>query len=131
VRIWEPRWVTSSGREMRVSPSAYYNVFGDSALTWNVVTEMSAEGDPVQGRARSLNLARLLWRDELPDTHSTVTGVDIYLAEYRLQAPSDRFPPTPIAQTMLYTFPLAELSEGGTAALTPGEGISPQESMTR
>ena len=111
VQVWEARWVTSGGREMRASPSAYYNVFGKSGLTWNVTSDaMLRKGDPEQDQARSLNLVRLLWQRELPDIQRNVAAVNVYRVEYRLQAPSDRFPAAFVAQSILYTFPLQEIT---------------------
>jgi predicted DCC family thiol-disulfide oxidoreductase YuxK len=110
IQVWEARWVTSEGREIRVSPNAYYGLFGNSGLTWNITSdEMLRGGDSEQNQARSLNLVRSLWKYELTDIQRNVTAVNIYRVEYRLQPPSDRFPAAVVAQSILYTFPLAKI----------------------
>lgn len=110
VQVWEARWVTSSGREIRVSPNAYYGVFGNSGLTWKITSdEMLRVGDSEQDQARSLNLIRSLWQRELPDIQRNVTAVNIYRVEYKLQPPSDQFPAALVAQSILYTFSLAKI----------------------
>jgi predicted DCC family thiol-disulfide oxidoreductase YuxK len=122
VRVWEARWVTSGGEEIQVSPSAYFKAFGNPGLSWSVVTGLYWDLNSDEVHERSLNLARLLWRDELPAIRNTVTAVDIYRAEYRLQAPSDRFPAEVTKRSMLYTFPLTLLSEA--PASRPPAGVS-------
>jgi len=112
VQVWEARWVTSSGREMRISPSAYDSVFANSSLTWKVTTdEMLRVGDPVRDEARSLNLARSLWHREPQDIRRKITAANIYRSEYRLQPPSDRFPAALVAQSLLYTFSLSRIEQ--------------------
>jgi hypothetical protein len=78
VKVWEARWVTSSGQQMQISPTAYDNVFADSAVSWNITNgELLRTVAPEQDQARSLNLVRLLWQHELPDIQRNVTAVKI------------------------------------------------------
>ena len=107
VQVWEARWLTLTGPEIPVSPIAYHRVFSSSGLTWNIVShEMLRQEDPERDQARSLNLIRLLWQREPPDTQRNITAVNIYLADYRLHAPSDGPPAALVSQKILYTFPL-------------------------
>jgi predicted DCC family thiol-disulfide oxidoreductase YuxK len=116
VYTWEARWVTSDGQEIQVSPNAYFKAFGNPGLSWSVVTGLYWDPDSVEVHERSLNLVRLLWSDELPGIRKTVTAVDVYRAEYKLEAPSDRFPAAVIQRSMLYTFPMALLLEPAASA---------------
>jgi len=111
VRIWEARWVTSSGSEMRVSPSAYYSAFGNTGLAMRITSfEMLREGDPEEDEARSLRLVRLLWQRELPDIRRNISAVNVYHARYYgRQPPSDRFRAALMAQSILYSFPIQKI----------------------
>jgi predicted DCC family thiol-disulfide oxidoreductase YuxK len=112
VEVWEARWVTSSGREILVSPIAYDHAFANSPLTLAITSdEMLRRTDPEQDQTRSLNLIRLLLRREPPEIQRNIRAVNIYRAEYKLQAPSDRFPAALVAQAILYTFPRSRIDE--------------------
>jgi predicted DCC family thiol-disulfide oxidoreductase YuxK len=109
--IWEARWVTSNGREIRVSPTAYYSAFGNAGLAWNMTRwGIFRGGDPEESRARSLGLVRLLWQRELPSVQPNITGAKVYRVEYRLQPPAGRFPAALVAQRILYAFPLPSIT---------------------
>jgi predicted DCC family thiol-disulfide oxidoreductase YuxK len=127
VHIWEARWVTSDGKEIEVSPSAYFTAFGNPGLTWNVLADRDWNPDSVEIYGRSLNLTRLLWKDELPDIRKTVTAVNVYRSEYRLEAPSDRFPAAVVKRSMLYTFPVTLLSDTPASALPAGVDLPRQD----
>jgi predicted DCC family thiol-disulfide oxidoreductase YuxK len=124
VKILEARWVTSDGQEVQISPSAYFKASGNPTQTFNVLTGLYWNGNSVEVHQRSLDLARLLWSDEVPEIRNTVAAVDIYRAEYRLEAPSDRFPAAFVKRTILYTFPATLLSETPASALPGGVGLS-------
>lgn len=110
VEVWEARWVTSTGREIPVSPIAYDRMFANSALTWTLTSsEMLRKTDPDQDQTRSLNFTRLLWQREPPEIQRDIRAVDIYRADYTLQAPSDRIPAALVSRTILYTFPLSSI----------------------
>jgi predicted DCC family thiol-disulfide oxidoreductase YuxK len=110
LQIWEARWVTSNGSEIRVSPTAYNNVFGNPGLAWSITTgALLRSATPEQGQLRSLNLVRLLWQGELPNVQPDITGVNIYRAEYKLRSPADQFPAALVGQRILYTFPLSRI----------------------
>ena len=105
-----PRWVRSTGREIPVSPIAYDRVFANSVLTWTLTSsEMLRKTDPDQDQTRSLNFTRLLWQREPPEIQRDIRAVDIYRADYTLQAPSDRIPAALVSRTILYTFPLSSI----------------------
>jgi hypothetical protein len=110
VQVWEARWVLPNGREMRVSPRAYNNVFGTWNVTWDVTTyEMLRTASAEQDQERSLNLAHLLWQREDPSIQRNVMAVNIYRSDYRLQAPAPQFPAELVAQTCLYAFPVSRI----------------------
>jgi len=110
VEVWEARWVLPSGREVRVSPRAYNNVFGTWNVTWNVTTyEMLRAASAEQDEKRSLNLAHLLWQREDPSIQQEVMAVNIYRTDYRLQAPAPQFPAELVDQTRLYAFSLSRI----------------------
>jgi len=114
IQMWEARWVTSSGREMRISPTAYNRAFGSPSLTWNITTGMLVDEDTAQGQTRSLDLVRLLWRNEIPDVRRSVTAVDIYRTEYTLHS-SDSAPAALLEGDLLHKFRLKLFSEEGTS----------------
>jgi hypothetical protein len=123
VAVWEARWVTSGGGEIRVSPSAYDHAFGNSGLVWNITTGM-LEGDPTSSQARSLDLVRLLWRGETPEIRRSATAVNIYRAEYRLQPDVNAMP---LSQSLLHTFPIGRVSGAGSSGLARAQtGIDPR-----
>jgi predicted DCC family thiol-disulfide oxidoreductase YuxK len=117
ITIWEARWVMSSGPEIRVSPVAYDRAFGSTGLVWNITSGMVQEGDPERSQARSLDLVRLLWRNEIPEIRGSATAVNIYRTEYKLQ-PYDNA--VPLTETLLYSFPVRLVSEVGSSALLNG-----------
>jgi predicted DCC family thiol-disulfide oxidoreductase YuxK len=125
IAVWEARWVTSSGGEIRVSPSAYDQAFGNSALVWNITTGMAGERDPARSQARSLDLVRLLWRAETPEIRQSATAVNIYRAEYRLQADENA---RPLRESLLHSFPLGLIAGAGSPGLParPQAGLDPQ-----
>ena len=112
IKMWEARWVTSSGREMRISPTAYDRTFGNPSLTMDITTRMLAEEGSERGQARSLDLVRLLWRSEIPDIRRSVTAVNIYQSEYTFGF-SDAARGTLLRENLLHTFPLNLFSEEG------------------
>jgi hypothetical protein len=114
INIWEARWVTSSGREMRISPTAYDHAFGNPSLAETITTRMLAEEDSERGQAGSLDLVRLLWRSEIPDIRQSVTAVIIYRTEYTLHS-SDNAPAALVRESLLHTFPLKLFSEERTS----------------
>jgi hypothetical protein len=125
VQIWEARWVTSSGREMRISPTAYNDALGNSSLTWDILTRMLAENDSERGQVRSLGLVRLLWRREIPDIRRSITAVKIYRTEYMLQ-PSDEAPVALLRESLLHTFPLKRFSTEGASPFASTSPYWPQ-----
>jgi hypothetical protein len=112
IEIWEARWVTSSGLEMRITPAAYDRAFGDAPLTMMITTGMLEEQESERGRARSLDLVRLLWRDENPDVRRLIAAVNIYSAEYALQS-SHGGPPVLLREKLLHTFSLELFAKEG------------------
>jgi predicted DCC family thiol-disulfide oxidoreductase YuxK len=116
VQVWEARWVTPSGREMQISPSAYDHVFASSSLSLNITSyQMLEVRDPERDQARSLNLVRLLWQHESPNIQRNITAVNIYRVEYKLQSPRDRLPAALLTQSFLYAFPLQEITGNSTS----------------
>jgi len=110
VQVWEARWVLPSGREVRVSPRAYNNLFGSWNVTWNVTTlEMLRPARADQDEERSLKLAHLLWEHEEPSVKRRAMAVNIYRSDYKLQAPAGQFPAELAAQNRLYAFPLSPI----------------------
>jgi predicted DCC family thiol-disulfide oxidoreductase YuxK len=110
IEVWEARWVTLGGNEIRISPTAYYDLFGNAGITWNVTSrEILRATNSEQGQASSLNLVQLLWQHELPNIRRNVIAVNVYRAEYRLQPPTGQFPAMLLAQRILYTFPLSKI----------------------
>ena len=97
---------------MRISPTAYDHAFGNPSLAGNITTRMLTEEDSERCQADSLNLVRLLWRDEIPDIRRSVTAVNIYRTEYALHS-SDNAPAAPVKESLLHTFPLRLFSEEG------------------
>jgi predicted DCC family thiol-disulfide oxidoreductase YuxK len=110
--IWEARWVTGHGRELRISARAYDGLYANSNLTWNVLTGAAHDPNPQRSRTRSLDLVRALWRIESPDVRESATAVRIYRARYRLK-PSEHGPGTLLQETLIYTFPVKVVLENG------------------
>ena len=112
VQVWEGRWVTSTGREIPVSPVAYDRAFANPSLSWTLTSgDMLRAANPEQDQTRSLNFIRFLWQQEPAEIQRDIRAVNIYRAEYRLQAPSDGIPAALVAQTILYTFPRSSIDE--------------------
>jgi predicted DCC family thiol-disulfide oxidoreductase YuxK len=105
VEIWEAWWVVLGGHEVRVSARTYDTAFGNSGLIWNLVSDARDED-----QARSLDLARALWRGESPDVRQSVIAVRIYRARYRLQLPEHALA-KPLSATLLHTFPVELVSQ--------------------
>jgi predicted DCC family thiol-disulfide oxidoreductase YuxK len=122
IKIWEARWVTSNGREIRVSPTSYDHAFGNAPLTMTITTGMLAEQESERGQARSLHLVRLLWRNEVPEIRRSATAVNIYSAEYKIRPPNNA-PFVPLRESLLHTFPLVLFSKEGPS---PSVSTSPQ-----
>jgi predicted DCC family thiol-disulfide oxidoreductase YuxK len=112
VDVWEGRWVTSQGSELKISPSAYDGVYQSSNLTWNVLTSAAHDPNPAHSQTRSLDLVRALWRAEAENVRESVTAVNIYSARYRLK-PSDDAPGVLLKETLIDTFPVETISENG------------------
>ena len=110
--IWEARWVTADGRELRISPRAYDGLYANSNLTWNVLTAAAHDPDPERSLTRSLALVRALWRIESLDLRESVTAVKIYHARYLLK-PSDNVPGTLLEERLIHTFPVEVVSRTG------------------
>jgi predicted DCC family thiol-disulfide oxidoreductase YuxK len=110
VDIWEARWVTADKHELRVSPQAYSDLYENSNLTWNVLTNAGHDPNPERHQKRSLDLVRALWRTESQDVRESVVAVKIYRARYRLE-PSEHGPGTLLRESLIQTFPVEVVSE--------------------
>jgi hypothetical protein len=132
VHVWEAYWVTSDGKEVRVSPNAYFKLSGNSGLTWSIVTDLYWNGNAAEVRERSLDLTRLLWRNESSNIRNTVTAVSVYFSDYRLEAPTplDRYPALLVGRKLLYTFPASLLSSGPASTLPAEVGADATPSPT-
>jgi len=75
---------------------------------------MLVDEDTAQGQTRSLDLVRLLWRNEIPDVRRSATAVDIYRTEYALHS-SDSAPAALLEGDLLHKFRLKLFSEEGTS----------------
>jgi predicted DCC family thiol-disulfide oxidoreductase YuxK len=117
--IWEARAVLSSGREMRISARAYAATFGTPARCWRAAQGIKREADPDRHRARSLQLARSLWRHEAAAIRESAVSVNIYHNEYSLD-PSHRMP---IRRRLIHIFPVALIS-GTEPIFSDGSNIS-------
>jgi hypothetical protein len=125
IEIWEARWVSSSGRETRISPTAYDRTFGNAPLTMTITTGMLATEGSERGQARSLELVRLLWRSEIPDIRRSAAAVNVYSTEYTLKS-SDNAPAVLLGESLLYTFPLELFSKEDTSLFVSTSPHRPQ-----
>jgi hypothetical protein len=105
VELWEARWVTSDGREVRVSPGAYWATFGNPGMTWEMAVRTRPDSNAAASRAHSLNLVRALWRSETLDVRTRVSDVRVYVARYRLQ-PTVHSIGILGSETLIETFPV-------------------------
>ncbi len=103
--VWRACWV-ENGREVYVGPPVYYKTFGNTSMTWSLLTDMHQTD-----QARSLDLARALWRAESPSVKQSVEEVHIYRATYRLKSPGPEGL-EPFQATLLYSFPVESVSQG-------------------
>jgi hypothetical protein len=108
--IWEAQWVTADGRELRISPRAYYGLYANSNLTWNVLVSAAHDPNPERSLTRSIDLVRALWRTESVDVRESVTAVKIYRARYLLK-PSGDVPGTLLEESLIHTFPVEVVSK--------------------
>lgn len=111
IRTFEYRWGLSDNSERRVSPTAYWQTFRNSGLTWNIMTQLESDQASEANRARALDLAKALWQAELPNVRGSAVNLRLYQVRYRLQSA-----PGPLAklidQTPTYTFPIKLLLTG-------------------
>ena len=106
---WEARTVLTTGAEVRISPRAYRRALGSTARAWTVSRAIRDERDPERHRARSLDLARLLWSHE-PDA---VREATVAIRIYRVRYSTDPSEPDPRDLRLLHTFPVESLRKPG------------------
>jgi hypothetical protein len=102
VELWEARTVVADGREVSISPRAYQRALGSTARSGIVARAIRDERDPDRHRARSLDLARLLWGHEPDAVRQATVAIRIYHARYTTD-PSER---GPLDRRLIHTFPL-------------------------
>jgi hypothetical protein len=105
VNLWEARTVLANGTEIRISPRAYQRALGSTARAGIVARAIHDERDPERHRARSLELARLLWSHEPDGVREATVALRVYHARYS----TDPSAPAPRDQRLIHTFPVESL----------------------
>jgi len=103
--LWEPRALLDDGRERRLGAHAWARAFGSAARCRQVAEGILREPDTARRRARSRDVAALLWRHEAPEMPSAAVAVTVYEVRYALASV-----PRPIGETLLFRFALDELA---------------------
>lgn len=104
--VWEARAVLESGAELRVAPRAWASAFGSPARCMRITAAILAVGESEHRRARSREVALVLWRNEAPELRAV--AVAVYEARYALAAV-----PRLVSDRLLDRFSVEELDPVG------------------
>ncbi|HJQ84672.1 MAG TPA: HTTM domain-containing protein [Candidatus Binatia bacterium] len=103
--VWEPRVLLADGHEPRVDAAAWARAFGSAARSSRTADAILREPDPLRRRARSRDVAALLWDHEPADVRAGALGVTVYEARYTVASR-----PVRVGETLLYRFAPDELA---------------------
>jgi hypothetical protein len=104
IQIYECRWTLNDGREFVVPSDTYWNTFGNTGLTWVIMSELG-QGEVVDHkRAQELDLVMWLWRNERSSFRNSVVAARIYIVQYKLQSSGVSFVSC-TDQTLQFSFP--------------------------